>query len=500
MNPSLTIKTPILADNRQIRGYGDVNSLALQTWERSIRLQGGPWIGRFRVPIGGDDGITRSQAKEIFYNWLGYDVVERAGGITWNGMVYEVTMSDGITRHRSLETVKNRVYATYRYLQFNGGFETVGSGGNAFDSWTDTIGGSDTIAMETDGTLVAGGTASARLINAGNGQTFTQQAVTVKANAQYRVSFYARGDGTNEGRYRIRDNSGDFDIVGLSDTGNSGTAFRRIVEDVTTPNGCTSLLVRFRVPSAAGTAWFDDCTIQRIIDDRPGEEITEAAENTSSQNRYGKKDALLKGFANPTDAVAARDTHLARNIYPELTRSPVMMVDRPYMEVMCCGYIFTTKWLIADTNLYRSETDAATLTSTLLNECEFFNNILTATNAMVVDLGERFQTVRDALNTIVAAGDTSGNVWRLYIDGERNAIYEQLPTTPLYHLRGNQFYHAGGGRTAINGWQMRPGVVRDLSYPVSNADSDHWFDDQRDFILEEVVMGPNGLSWGELQL
>ena len=78
-------------------------------WRRSIRLQGGPWQGSFRIA---------GPAKDLlgwFYERLGWHVEERSGGqTTWEGLVYEMDLSlDGITRRRSLNTMTNAVISAH---------------------------------------------------------------------------------------------------------------------------------------------------------------------------------------------------------------------------------------------------------------------------------------------------------------------------------------------------------------------------------------------------
>lgn len=85
--------------------FADDLTAKAKDWRRSIKLQGGPWQGTFKIS---------GPAKELltwFYERLGWHVEERSGGqTTWEGMVYEVDLAlDGITRRRSLNTMTNAV-------------------------------------------------------------------------------------------------------------------------------------------------------------------------------------------------------------------------------------------------------------------------------------------------------------------------------------------------------------------------------------------------------
>ena len=90
------------------QGQAYVTQITPKSWSRSIRLIGGPWIGKL--------SIVASQARlfEIFSNWLGYHLEEHTGTKTWEGMIYEMEYTlGGITRRISLDDVANAIKTTY---------------------------------------------------------------------------------------------------------------------------------------------------------------------------------------------------------------------------------------------------------------------------------------------------------------------------------------------------------------------------------------------------
>jgi hypothetical protein len=46
----------------------------------------------------------------------------------------------------------------------------------------------------------------------------------------------------------------------------------------------------------------------------------------------------------------------------------------------------------------------------------------------------------------------------------------------------------------LNPWTVQPGVSRDASYPAGGAETDSWLPDLRDFMVDEVEVGPSGIS------
>jgi len=81
----------------------------LDRWERSIRLQGGFWIGSLQM-----EGDT-TQLSDLHYSILGWEIEERAGGeTTWEGIIYEMDLAAaGGTRRLSLDYLANAVKAAY---------------------------------------------------------------------------------------------------------------------------------------------------------------------------------------------------------------------------------------------------------------------------------------------------------------------------------------------------------------------------------------------------
>lgn len=106
-----TTQPTLLVFNSIKLGGGYVADLTsyVRDWRRTIRLQGGYWIGNMTIvrPL--------SELIEMFYEWLGYHVEERVGGaVTWEGMIYEMTLNTGFTaRTRSLNDMYNYVTTTY---------------------------------------------------------------------------------------------------------------------------------------------------------------------------------------------------------------------------------------------------------------------------------------------------------------------------------------------------------------------------------------------------
>lgn len=95
---TLQLYTPLLSTGST--SIDDITDKAL-AWQRTIRSNGGPWTGKFRLE--GDD----IELHRWFTTRLGWHIEEHyAGACTWEGMVYEMEyVHNGVRRIRSLDTV-----------------------------------------------------------------------------------------------------------------------------------------------------------------------------------------------------------------------------------------------------------------------------------------------------------------------------------------------------------------------------------------------------------
>jgi hypothetical protein len=154
-------------------------------------------------------------------------------------------------------------------LALNGGFETAGAGGaDVWAWWMETV-GNGAIADET--TIVHSGGHAVKLTAGSSANTFVQPVnVDNSALFYFRVlpgmsvtlSFWTRGDGSNAGRYLIKDKTHNTNIVAVKSTEVSGTTYTQIIETFTTPAGCYDLNIALYCPTVnGGIAYFDDFSV-----------------------------------------------------------------------------------------------------------------------------------------------------------------------------------------------------------------------------------------------
>lgn len=148
-------------------------------------------------------------------------------------------------------------------LVLNGGFETLGAG--APDLWANwnELAGSGAIADE--GALVHGGSHAAKITTGATVNTRLQQTVSVVAGKTYRLIFWTRGDGTNQGQYDVFNVQASNYIRALTNTGVAGTTYQQVTHDFLVPAGCTSIIIELqRSTTVGGVVYFDDVSIRVI--------------------------------------------------------------------------------------------------------------------------------------------------------------------------------------------------------------------------------------------
>lgn len=147
----------------------------------------------------------------------------------------------------------------------NTGFETAGGGGaDVFANWSETA-GSGTVVDE--GVIVKSGSHAAKLTSGGVDNTLVSQGENIAAavGKLFKISFYARGDGTNAGRYKVYDGMNAIWVIPATSTGVGGTSYI-LVEDYFTilSGGSTHYLYLLPLNSNGAIAYFDDISLKEV--------------------------------------------------------------------------------------------------------------------------------------------------------------------------------------------------------------------------------------------
>ena len=142
----------------------------------------------------------------------------------------------------------------------NPGFETAGAGGaDIWGSWTETA-GDGALANET--VSVHGGSDAAKVTAGALLNTQVAQAIAVVPGLEYTLSFWTRGDGTNDGRYRLVNTSTGAAVIATASTGVTGTSYTEVSVLFTPPAGCTEVRLDFMCPGVdTGIAYYDDASV-----------------------------------------------------------------------------------------------------------------------------------------------------------------------------------------------------------------------------------------------
>lgn len=89
------------------QALGDITAYTLG-WRRSIRWNGGCWLGTFRMQAPIED------LRQVYAEWLGHHVEEHSPTRSWAGMIYSMDLAyRGDVKRRSLEDLVNAVKTTY---------------------------------------------------------------------------------------------------------------------------------------------------------------------------------------------------------------------------------------------------------------------------------------------------------------------------------------------------------------------------------------------------
>ena len=254
--------------------------------------------------------------------------------------------------------------------------------------------------------------------------------------------------------------------------------------------------------------------IKVLYQDEEGDTQTTAVGSiTDSIGRYGRQEMIhTSDFLTATAATAFRDTLLnswgwpyvkpvgATFPRPEPITTPEPFYTSPdrgpldiaTLDIQCCGMIYTANWRFEQVGDGSADNLSDWISEILTTDCEFLYPSIINTNTLQV-YKDTSQPRRcwDLLQTLVGLGDTSGNPYRIYCDNNAMVNYEQISTTALYFVRNGRL-HTAAGRTPINPWMMKPGVVRDEDMFVSMGLGSGWLTDRREFYPDEISVDASG--------
>ena len=144
-------------------------------------------------------------------------------------------------------------------LRQNPGFEN----GIGLSSTGWTVPANDgTIEQTSVAEEIRSGTYASKFTAGASTNNFTYGSIATRPGRTYTVSFWSRGDGSNAGRYRLRDSSNGVDMVAATTTGITGTSYSQFATTFVAPENCYSVLLYLYAPAVnSAVAYFDDVAI-----------------------------------------------------------------------------------------------------------------------------------------------------------------------------------------------------------------------------------------------
>lgn len=218
------------------------------------------------------------------------------------------------------------------------------------------------------------------------------------------------------------------------------------------------------------------------------------ATDADSITRYGRKEnvVMLDGL-NQTAAEGRRDVALRESAWP-WPRPVSVSSAADCLEVRVCGYVFTANWRYVTTADGNSGPVSDWINSIIATDCDFLRTGKITANSLSVTR-ELSMAARcwDVLYDLAELGD-GANPMQLWVDTGRRVHYAPVDVTPRHHLRAGGVYDGAGGKLGADIYRLRPGVIRDQSYPVKRQEPGSFLDDARDIFVEEVEVADGKLT------
>lgn len=488
MTTKLRVLSPIFQGTPEFRAEYDPAAVG---WQRTRHRIGGDRDGEFALR--GDF----STLSELFNGWLGNHITEFETAVPWRGFVWSMTLNyQGVSRRVSYDKIYNAVKANFKRLVINGGFETDGGSPPVAANWSEFIAGGDSITAETNLDFVASGARAIELVNGGGGSSNISQDIEgFVPHGVYRISFATRGDGTVGGQYAIYDVVNTGYMVEQVATDVISTGYRRITNELTMPEGCTTVRLYLFVPSATGSAWYDDVEVAPVsLDGKVLGNTTAFVTNPESIARYGRRELIYDaGDVAFVQALSLRTVKLTEVAWPLLSVPDISddtaESEEAVLSVECVGYWATAFFKYMALSTYGSEaTISDVITSLLTDECDWLTITQIVANAALVQVdSKKEQIVGDVLEKLITER------YRLLVGVGQGVVYEPIDTVPVLYRYGGTYTESPGAMVGVDGWKVQPGIViKDSDWPAVNTRFEGWLSDSSLFVAGEWEVSPDG--------
>ena len=226
--------------------------------------------------------------------------------------------------------------------------------------------------------------------------------------------------------------------------------------------------------------------------------LTSAVSNTASIQVHGRREQIwpLDG-QDTTPAETVRDSILSDFQWPRArtTGTTLGLVGEASLFVRVCGYVFTANWRYESAGDDTDDDLSTWMSEIISTDCPFLTEGKIQSNTTQVRKETRIEMrAWDVITKLLELGISDGSndvPARVYVDNGRYFYYEQIRTEPNYFKRGGGFYTAAGSNIETDPWQVKPAVVRDLTYPLKSYEIDSWLTDARDYYMSEVDVWDN---------
>lgn len=226
--------------------------------------------------------------------------------------------------------------------------------------------------------------------------------------------------------------------------------------------------------------------------------------NAASIARYGRKENVLgETYVSTQNAEQIADMHLAENAYPWPRANGIHLgdADKPSLTVGVAGYAYTANWrFISDE--WDDESDI-TVTTTIhdwlvavLGDTSRLPFLTLATVEANTNSVQQYQgtpiRVWDFVQNLIKRGDGGNIPWRIWVTPQRTVNAGRIDLTPYYFLQGGKLTDANSAPLALTPYQVTPGVVRNLEYPMATIEPGSILSDGRDVLVQETAVDVEG--------
>lgn len=227
----------------------------------------------------------------------------------------------------------------------------------------------------------------------------------------------------------------------------------------------------------------------------------------NSITKYGRKETVLgETYVSKQHAQDTAKRFIRENAYPwartrDLHTGQPPDNRQPSLRVKAAGYCYLMTWRYLEDTWDNEDDIEKTIEihdwlADVLDDTARLPHLTRGVIAPNTKIAQHYQehpiSIWDWTTEMCERGGNNKEPWFCQVTPQRTINVGPIDYIPRYYLQNGQLTDPNGQPLNLTPWQLQPAVIRNLEYPQVTLEAGSILDDERDILLNEIYVDPNG--------